>query len=94
MVLLSLANKLSTKSTASFTTIEEELAEETTKGSMWIFLWGVLDVLLTFLGFYLAFKCAKMNGGGAGTMFVNMLGACCCNIFYIAYALAMGCYKA
>jgi hypothetical protein len=45
------------------------------------------SIAIGFYGFYLAFKCIN-KGGNA---FVHLLGACCCTVFYIAYALASGC---
>ena len=50
------------------------------------FIISLLNVLISFFAFYLAFKCSCKNGNTVA----HMLGACCCGIFYIVYALASG----
>jgi hypothetical protein len=46
-----------------------------------------VDISISLVAFYLAFKCIK-DGKNA---FLHLLGACCCSICYIAYAIAYGC---
>lgn len=57
-----------------------------TAASFFVFVM-VFNVILTLVAFYLAFKCIRNGGNAVG----HLLGACCCGVLYIAYALAMGC---
>lgn len=56
-------------------------------GVIVLLIFVLTNIAIGFYGFYLAFKCIN-KGGNA---FVHLLGACCCTVFYIAYALASGC---
>lgn len=56
-------------------------------GMIVMLIFALTNIAIGFYGFYLAFKCIN-KGGNA---FVHLLGACCCTVFYIAYALATGC---
>lgn len=47
----------------------------------------LVNLFMSLFAFYLAFKCIN-KGKNA---FAQLLGACCCGVFYIAYALASGC---
>jgi hypothetical protein len=47
-----------------------------------------LNLLMTFVAFFLAFKCIQKGGNAVA----HILGACCCGVVYIAYALANGCH--
>jgi hypothetical protein len=47
----------------------------------------IINLMITFFGFFLAFKCISKGGNAVG----HLLGACCCGILYIAYALANSC---
>tara|TARA_B110000483_G_scaffold241733_1_gene325512 strand:- start:1450 stop:1716 length:267 start_codon:yes stop_codon:yes gene_type:complete len=60
--------------------------EESSRTFMGNFM-HVLNMLVSVFAFYLAGKCV-MKGKNP---FVHILGACCCGLFYIAYALAIGC---
>ena len=53
---------------------------------MVLVMWMV-NLFITFFSFYLAFKCISKGGNPVG----HLLGACCCGVFYTAYALANGC---
>jgi hypothetical protein len=48
---------------------------------------NLLTFAVSVFAFYLAGKC--INKGK--NPFVHLLGACCCGVFYVAYALAIGC---
>jgi hypothetical protein len=58
---------------------------QSNSNSMSIFY--ILNLMITFFGFFLAFKCISKGGNAVG----HLLGACCCGILYIAYALANSC---
>ena len=47
----------------------------------------ILNLAIAFYAFYLAFKCIRQGKNA----FVHLLGACCCSLFYVAYAIATGC---
>ena len=66
----------------SFTVTEEE----TSRSFMGNFM-HLLNFALSVFAFYLAGKC--INKGKNPVM--HLLGACCCGVFYVAYALAVGC---
>ena len=53
--------------------------------SMGIFYF--INMIITFFAFFLAFKCISKGGNAVG----HLLGACCCGVLYIAYALANSC---
>lgn len=53
--------------------------------SMGIFYF--INMVITFFAFFLAFKCISKGGNAVG----HLLGACCCGVLYIAYALANSC---
>lgn len=46
-----------------------------------------VNMIITFFAFFLAFKCISKGGNAVG----HILGACCCGVLYIAYALANSC---
>lgn len=50
-------------------------------------VFGFINLIVTFFAFFLAFKCISKGGSAVG----HILGACCCGILYIAYALANSC---
>ena len=56
-------------------------------GGIVLLIFMLTNIAIGFYAFYLAFKCIS-KGGNA---FVHLLGACCCTVLYIAYALATGC---
>ena len=51
-------------------------------GSGVLLIW-MINIFVTFFAFVLAFRCI----GKGGNAFGHLLGACCCGIIYIAYAL-------
>lgn len=60
--------------------------EESSRTFMGNFM-HLLNMAISVFAFYLAGKCI-MKGNNP---FVHLLGACCCGVFYVAYALAIGC---
>lgn len=46
-----------------------------------------VNIVVSFFSFYFAFRCIKKGGNVLG----NLLGACCCGILYIAYAIVQEC---
>ena len=55
-------------------------------GGAYVVMW-MINLFITFISFTLAFRCIAKGGSAFG----HIMGACCCGILYIAYALSIGC---
>jgi amino acid permease len=66
---------------------KESEANSSWFGSLVFLIIFLLNIMITVYAFYLAFKCVRSGKNAV----VHFLGACCCSLLYIAYALMEKC---
>ena len=89
MVLASCVHEMTKQSLSKEKKVEHETAQ--LFGVSIVLLVRLLDLVLVILAFYFYFKCNFGKKTTVSDKVLGFLAACCCNICYIAYHLAVPC---